>query len=469
MSENISEVLLFTYIPFVLLVLILLSNKPKEETRDIKFYWGNRIQERINLKDNKLLPLSYWIITIGVILLLTVIFLFMGNLKIVDISKISYILPISKGKEVFVTDLAVASAYSLVLALKKIIMIGIGVYRIEYMAGSLKLLIVIVTKITYWLWNLNILCLFCEMVRMFTRVTKSELKAFNALRYRINDCYKIENENIVNEIPLKAISEYLLEKIQKEYIKIAGKGKEIDKVEIKSRKIEKNKWITLSCSVWMSITVIIFIGMGLLMHFLGNTNVPISFVYIILVITVLLFVIGSWKNVWADLFQDKIFYIFKQGKKEKIVMRGSNPIWKKRYEVIESIQDLMGLYKILLDNDIKERDRNVIIQTIDDYIESEKLRNVLKLLICYLEYSNVFSRISSSEDIAKFQTTINTNKKVKEISLEYTLSNAVLCEIYKNAMIKNGSKNYQKLGNEKFDSMIEYINKCIDAKNKHHR
>lgn len=53
MSENISEVLLFTYIPFVLLVLILLSNKPKEETRDIKFYWGNRIQERINLKDNK--------------------------------------------------------------------------------------------------------------------------------------------------------------------------------------------------------------------------------------------------------------------------------------------------------------------------------------------------------------------------------------------------------------------------------
>lgn len=95
------------------------------------------------------------------------------------------------------------------------------------------------------------------MVRMFTRVTKSELKAFNALRYRINDCYKIENENIVNEIPLKAISEYLLEKIQKEYIKIAGKGKEIDEVEIKSRKIEKNKWITLSCSVWMSITVII--------------------------------------------------------------------------------------------------------------------------------------------------------------------------------------------------------------------
>ena len=498
MSENISEVLLFTYIPFVLLVLILLSNKPKEETRDIKFYWGNRIQERINLKDNKLLPLLYWIITIGVILLLTVIFLFMGNLKIVDISKISYILPISKGKEVFVTDLAVASAYSLVLALKKkiylgisiqdvlnntflpdilqfisinsiIIMIGIGVYRIEYMAGSLKLLIVIVTKITYWLWNLNILCLFCEMVRMFTRVTKSELKAFNALRYRINDCYKIENENIVNEIPLKAISEYLLEKIQKEYIKIAGKDKEIDKVKIKSRKIEKNKWITLSCSVWMSITVIIFIGMGLLMHFWGNTNVPISFVYIILVITVLLFVIGSWKNVWADLFQDKIFYIFKQGKKKKIVMRGSNPIWKKRYEVIESIQDLMGLYKILLDNDIRERDRNVIIQTIDDYIESEKLRNVLKLLICYLEYSNVFSRISSSEDIAKFQTTINTNKKVKKISLEYTLSNAVLCEIYKNAMIKNGSKNYQKLGNKKFDSMIEYINKCIDAKNKHHR
>ena len=108
------------------------------------------------------------------------------------------------------------------------------------------------------------------MVRMFTRVTKSELKAFNALRYRINDCYKIENENIVNEIPLKAISEYLLEKIQKEYIKIAGKGKEIDKVKIKSRKIEKNKWITLSCSVWMSITVIIFIGMGLLMHFLGK-------------------------------------------------------------------------------------------------------------------------------------------------------------------------------------------------------
>mgnify|MGYP000167143809 FL=1 len=93
----------------------------------------------------------------------------------------------------------------------------------------------------------------------------------------------------------------------------------------------------------------------------------------------------------------------------------------------------------------------------------------MKLLICYLEYSNVFSRISSSEDIAKFQTTINTNKKVKKISLEYTLSNAVLCEIYKNAMIKNGSKNYQKLGNKKFDSMIEYINKCIDAKNKHHR
>lgn len=127
MSENISEVLLFTYIPFVLLVLILLSNKPKEETRDIKFYWGNRIQERINLKDNKLLPLLYWIITIGVILLLTVIFLFMGNLKIVDISKISYILPISKGKEVFVTDLAVASAYSLVLALKKKIYLGISI------------------------------------------------------------------------------------------------------------------------------------------------------------------------------------------------------------------------------------------------------------------------------------------------------------------------------------------------------
>lgn len=150
-------------------------------------------------------------------------------------------------------------------------------------------------------------------------------------------------------------------------------------------------------------------------------------------------------------------------------MRGSNPIWKKRYEFIESIQDLMGLYKILLDNDIKERDRNVIIQTIDDYIESEKLRNVLKLLIGYLEYSNVFSRISSSEDIAKFQTTIiNTNKKVKKTSLEYTLSNAVLCEIYKNAMIKNGSKNYQKLGNKKFDRMIKYINKCI-KKNKHHR
>ena len=36
-------------------------------------------------------------------------------------------------------------------------------------------------------------------------------------------------------------------------------------------------------------------------------------------------------------------------------------------------------------------------------------------------------------------------------------------------MIKNGSKNYQKLGNKKFDSMIEYINKRIDAKNKHHR
>ena len=37
-------------------------------------------------------------------------------------------------------------------------------------------------------------------------------------------------------------------------------------------------------------------------------------------------------------------------------MRCSNHIWKKRYEVIESIQDLMGLYKILLDNDIRERE-----------------------------------------------------------------------------------------------------------------
>ena len=94
-----------------------------------------------------------------------------------------------------------------------IILSGIILYRIKFQDLELKSLIVIATKITYFMWIFGLLYLFMEITSLFVGTTKWELKTYNVLRYRINETYRIEDVSLIDKKQIKAICKFLLDKI----------------------------------------------------------------------------------------------------------------------------------------------------------------------------------------------------------------------------------------------------------------
>lgn len=501
MINKVFEIAAFGYSGILLFMFLFIMRKEQKREPDTQFYWGSRVQEKLSLKYNTSNFFSECNISIGIILLLTIIFWILGRFGFLDISKGNNIIPISRMQEVVVADLTAISAFSLVIVLKKkfylgisiqdvlkntflpetmqflsinsvIMLLGIGLCRLRQIDPEIKEVLIITVHTTYLLWICNLLYLFCKIASLFCGTTKSELRTFNVLRYRINACYQIENKNIIDEVQVDAISEYLFKKIKKSYTRLMPKKKGFDKVEIQSIEIYKNMWINMCGSVGVFAIVAVFVGLGWFMHCLGKTGVPIRVDVILTAITAGVYIFGLYKNIWLIIGQDKFFYVFKQSDKKKIVMRGFNPIWKKRYELIGNIQDMLGLYKILLDNDVEKKKRDIVVQRLKDVIDMEPLKNVLEILFLYLEYEQFLKRrnidseieapkcvIKSINNIIKKEKLITYNKKIDHQSFVYTFCNAILSEIFKQPKIENGTKNYRKLENVKFDSMVDFINK----------
>lgn len=499
MINSIAELGVFIYIIFLLLCIIIIS-KVRKQKENIQFYWGNRLHEKVNLKYSVTDSFQYWAISIGIVLLLTVFFLLLCNIGFGNLEIENTILRINKVQEIVVADLAAVSAFSLVMVIKKPFYLGISIQDVlrntsllddlQYMGidstiiilgcvlqqigktdNDVKKTLYIIVSITYVLWMGILLHFFCKIVKLVIGTTKSELKTFNVLKYRITSCYRIEDRNIIGEVQINSVAQYLLERIQKNYVRLKGKRKDFDKVEIHSIRVDKNKWINISSTICMAVMVALFIGIGWMMQFFGNTGVPILVPVIVSVIAVLILIVGYGMNVWTNIWQNKCYYVFRQGKRNKIVMNGSNVIWKRRYDFIGGIQDLMGLYMVLLDNDVEKENRDIVVQTVGECIESDTLKDVLYILISYLEYQNIYKKnicnrkkkhkdsIKKINNTMKKESAIYSNKTIAQDSLEFTLPNAILNEIYKMAKDEKGIKNYQVLKNDIFESMVEYINK----------
>lgn len=464
------EFFLFGY-GIILFGLPIAFNK-KREKRDTRYFWGNKLQEKTRLKISNVMNIFSWEFSIGTIFSATAFYLILVSWNVIDWNQINISLPIDMGREIMVADLAAISAFSLVASLKKkiyfgisiqdilknsnlpeimyiicnysiIILSGIILYRIKFQDLELKSLIVIATKITYFMWIFGLLYLFMEITSLFVGTTKWELKTYNVLRYRINETYRIEDVSLIDKKQIKAICEYLLDKIQKNYFKIAGRDKDIKEVEIQSVKKIDNSLIAISSDVFMFILGLLFIVLAGMMRAYGDKKIPIIVAIVEIIIGAVLFAYGCYRNIWAEILEGRFYYIL--GEKKQIAVQGINPIWRRRYNLIGNIQDLMGLYKVILDNNIQDNIGDMISQTINEDISSKKLRNVLLILISYLEYEK--------------NGKISYGNRVNKSSLEYTFANAILSEIYKQAKREKNHLNYEKLENVKFDEMIARINK----------
>lgn len=478
MINTVFEILFFVYIPFLLVLVLIIR---KQEKKDIGFYWGYRKQKNIKLRYDRSIDFSWWNISILTILFITLFYMILAQLGFFDINKIISTLPISRGQEIVVADLAAVSAFSLVMAVKKdfylgisiqdvlkntflanilqyigidsvIIIIGIVVYRVDQITAEAKLLLLATVKITYILWICNLLYLFYSIAMIFVSTTKSELKAFNVLRYRLNGCYRLENRNVVDEAQLSAVCEYLFKRIQKCYTKLVGRDGEICKAEVQSIEIAKNTWINVSATVCFGVIAALFIVMGWLIQLNENTIIPIWLAGILSGITVVAIIVGYIKKIWIQGVFDKFFYEFDQKSKKKIAIKGANYIWNRRYDFIGNIQDSLGLYKVLLDNKMPKRLKKIFVKSINENIESQSIRNVIELLILYLEYENDLAKGKNKEVWTRY------NRKIEIDSLEYTLSNAIISEVYKNVKCKDGIVDCMELKNVNFEQMVNCIN-----------
>lgn len=473
------EIMFFIYIPILCLCIFMIRKQAK---RDTQFYWGCRIQKNTQLKYDRSIAFSYWNMSIGIILVLTLLYITLAQLSVLDINKIGSALSISRGQEVVVADLAAVSAFSLVMSVKKefylgisiqdvlkntfladilqyigvdsvIIIFGIGAYRFEKIVDEAKLFLLVAVNITYVLWICNLLYLFYNIAKLFVSTTKSELKAFNVLRYRLNGCYRFENRNAVDENQLNAVCEYLFKKIQKCYTRLEKKNGEICKVEVKSTVIDKNIWINIGGTICVGGIAAFFIGMGWVVQLNTKTGISIWLAGILSGITIVMIIIGCVKNIWAQVIFNKFFYVFEHKAKKIIAIKGFIPIWNRHYEFIENIQDALGLYKVLLDNNVPKRMRKIFVMSMNDHIEFQSLKNVMELLILYLEYEKDLTKGKNKKVWTRY------NKKIERNSLEYSLANAILSEVYKNAKTENGIKDCKMLENAKFDHMVDCINK----------
>lgn len=480
------EIILWGYIPLLLFLVIIMK---KHEKKDLQLYWGYKIQEKSSLKSGINTSFLTWCISIGVILILSVVVLFLCELKIFNIAAIIKFFRGNKGQEIVVTDLAAISAFSLVFALKKRFYLGINIQDvlensflpdilqyiwidsiiliIDSVLGQTKLItdeaeivLSIIFVITYLLWICHLLYLFWNITKLLISTTKSELKSFDVLKYRINSCYVLENKNAVDKTQLNAVSEYLFKKIQRKYGKFAGKQNELCDVKLKSVELDKNIWIDISGTLSIGVIALLFDGIGWGIQLSGKSKIPRWGAMSATAITGVALGIGCFSHIWARGTQDRTFYEFQFGTKKKIVMKGCNPIWNRRYKFIGYVEDLLGLYKILLENDVQEGIRNTVVESMYDYIESETLKNVIGILLLYLEYENNLK--VKKKKIHKKKIKNRYNKEIRRDSIEYNLSNSILCEVYKQNKIENGSKNYQELENVIFDSMVDYINDCIN-------
>lgn len=479
------EIILWGYIPILLFIGIIVR---KQDKKDTQFYWGYKIQEKTCLRPDISIGFLYWYISGGVILLLTVIFLILCNWQILDLNRIKDMLPLDIIEDVIAADFAAITVYSLVFALKKGFYLGIsiqdvlrntflpdtlhyiGIDSIIIFVGTFlqnawfkdEILLSAILDVTYLLWLCTLLYLFLNITKLLISTTKSELKSFEALKYRINGRFIIENKNLISESQVDVVCEYLLRKIQKEYVKIEGKKNEICEVQLKSVEVERNKWIKISSTVWMGGIALLFGGIGWMIQASGTSEIPKEGAIAATVIMIAVVVVGGVAHIWPRAACDRVFYVFKSKSREKIVMKNGNPVWKSRYKFVEHMQDILGLYKVLLDNDMAENIKDIIIQSVNDNIESQALKKVLLILFLYLEYEH-----GLKTQKGKKNKLIKYNKIIERNSLEYTLSNAILSGVYKQAKIENGSENYMKLENPIFESMVDYINRHNDSKERH--
>lgn len=124
MINTVFEILFFVYIPFLLVLVLIIR---KQEKKDIGFYWGYRKQKNIKLRYDRSIDFSWWNISILTILFITLFYMILAQLGFFDINKIISTLPISRGQEIVVADLAAVSAFSLVMAVKKDFYLGISI------------------------------------------------------------------------------------------------------------------------------------------------------------------------------------------------------------------------------------------------------------------------------------------------------------------------------------------------------
>lgn len=485
MINVILEYILLGYIPILFFVAIILRGREK---KDDQFYWGSKIQEKSSFANDISIFFLYWNMSLGIILLFTIFFLFLCNVKFVSIDKIGHMLTLNRAQEIIVTDFAAISAYSLVAALKKkfylgvsiqdvlrnsclpeklqyicidstIILVAIVANQIEWISEDGKVLLLILVKITYLLWILNLLSLFVNITKLFISTTKSELKSFEALKYRINSCYILDDKKIVDEFQVKAVCEYLLKKIQRKYDNLVKGQNKIQKVELKSVELDKNIWIDLSATICMGVLALLFIAMGWAIQMSGKGTITFIGTVIATVVTVVTLLIGGKTHIWARGIMGRVFYQFEINSRKKIVMTGLNILWKSRYDLIEYIQDLLGLYKVLLDNNIRKNTRNVVVCSVNDYIKSKELKKTLEILLSYFEYDYILK--NKKEKLVNKKGLVSYNKKIKKNSVEYMLANAILSELYKETKIENGNKNFEIIENTILNDMVEYLDKTV--------
>lgn len=400
-----------------------------------------------------------------------------------------------------------------VLIYSCIIFFGYGMYNVSMIRNSEYVIFVefaIYSLVLVFLVNLIILIYRTIVICLCN--SKKEIETFKCLRYKIAFEYQVEQEEPINGNMVEKISTYLVNEVKKYYKSFKEKSNSLVEVQYGSgilgikdnlqKTKEYNRRFRIIGLVPVVLLVMSYFGVLLLEEHAsmkGNWKL-IGIIIVQIVVTVILIIIGSIMNAWNIFAVNRSFFVFKYEKKGKIEKKDENDSqkekiaafgwwwgYRKRYEFIGAIEDLISFYKILIYNKQGKKAAYIVIRQIEEKIkEEEKIKNAILLLLYYFSYEKYYIKTEAKvnrkikeknkQELVRRKTEEKIEKKkiydydemkiwmkkISKESVEYQLADSILKEAYKEPEIKeNGEINPEKLRNYKFEYYFDFISNKV--------
>lgn len=338
-----------------------------------------------------------------------------------------------------------------------------------------------------FIWLLiNVMLLIYKTIKLCINNSKKEMKAFKCLRYKIAFDYFLPEDFLINRGAIERISSYLIDEIEKKYKAFLKNDNNIKDIYFNSLMVcndsiyENEKKYSKRIEVIGTQKVLVVSLLLLLLFYVDIfvsskvDSVTITWMALVGVATILIILLGYWSKSWGIFVANRVFWVFSYSSDKKrkfidsfmckvslynsgkeyikIAAFGFNGKINSGYEFISSIEDLLGLYKLLLYSDNVIIHKEIVLKKVKDKLEKEnqkRIKNTILLLMYYLEYEKCYSL--NYYEILEYITDIDMK------SVEYKLADSILKHIYKESERVNGKINPRVLKNYKFESYFKFL------------